>query len=212
MSSRRPAARPGRRGRDGTPGPSRGTGPPDPRARGRGSRSVAARRAAGLAGLAGAGLTGLTGFAGLAGLAGSAVGRVAGLAGVRVGIGHRHARRTQYPLADPVAGLEDLHDARLGHLGRQRVHERLVDGRVEGLALLAVLHQPELARDRLQALGDGLEAAVELVVLTGAADVVQHREQLGQHLTEGLLADRDPVALDALAVVVVLGLQPLEVG
>src|SRR5690606_11260524 len=58
----------------------------------------------------------------------------------------------------------------------------------------------------------GLEAAVELVVLTGAADVVQHREQLGQHLAEGLLADRDPVALDALAVVVVLGLQPLEVG
>ena len=49
-------------------------------------------------------------------------------------------------------------------------------------------------------------------MLPGPADVVQDRKQLGQHVGERLLADGRPVALHPLAVVGVLGLQPLQVG
>src|SRR4029077_17840873 len=43
-------------------------------------------------------------------------------------------------------------------------------------------------------------------------DGVEHRDQPGQRLDDGLLLDGGPVAVDALAVVGVLRLQPLQVG
>ena len=49
-------------------------------------------------------------------------------------------------------------------------------------------------------------------MLPRPVDVVEHRDQPGQRLDDGLLADGGPVAVDALAVVGVLRLQPLQVG
>ena len=69
-----------------------------------------------------------------------------------------------------------------------RVHQRLVDRRVERLARLAELLEAELRHGRLERLGDRLEPAVELAVLAGPADVVEHREQLGERGRDGLLA------------------------
>ena len=64
----------------------------------------------------------------------------------------------------------------------------------------------------LQRVGHGLEAALELAVLLGPADVVEHREQRAQHRGLARGAGERTVALDASLVVDVLGLQPLEVG
>ena len=58
---------------------------------------------------------------------------------------------------------------------------------------------------------DRLEAADQLAVFPGAADVVEHGQELGQEVRDGDLLDRDPVPLDPAAVVLVLGLEPLEV-
>lgn len=46
----------------------------------------------------------------------------------------------------------------------------------------------------------------------GATDVVEHGQELGQETRDSDLLDRDPVPLDAAAVVLVLGLEPLEVA
>ncbi len=61
------------------------------------------------------------------------------------------------------------------------MQQGLVDARVEGVALLAELHQAELLGDPFQRFGDRLERALELTRLPGPADVVQDPEQLGQH-------------------------------
>src|SRR6185312_16711025 len=50
-----------------------------------------------------------------------------------------------------------------------------------------------------------------LTVLPRLVDGVEHRDQPGQRLDDGLLVDGGPVAVDALAVVGVLRLQPLQV-
>ena len=72
--------------------------------------------------------------------------------------------------------------------------------------------QPELADGRLDGLGHRLEPARELIVLPGPADVVQDRQEFGEHVGQGLLADHDSVPLNPLAVVRVLRLHALEVG
>src|ERR1700728_2804802 len=48
-------------------------------------------------------------------------------------------------------------------------------------------------------------------MVTCPADVVQHRQQRAQHVGQGLLANGQPVALDALAVVGVLRVHALQV-
>ncbi len=90
--------------------------------------------------------------------------------------------------------------------------QRLVDRRVERLARLAEPLQTELADRRLECVGNRLEATLELAVLAGAADVVEHGQQVGEHVGQGQLPHRLPVALDAPPVVGVVGLQPLQVG
>ncbi len=93
------------------------------------------------------------------------------------------------------------------------VHQRLVDGRVERLAGLAEPlqavppeHPLQLVRDR------GERAGLQVPVLAGQVDVVQHRKQRLEDAAHGLVACDVAVALDPLAVVDVLGLQPLQVG
>ncbi|OLT28662.1 hypothetical protein BJF83_14930 [Nocardiopsis sp. CNR-923] len=83
--------------------------------------------------------------------------------------------------------------------------------RVELLARLGVALQAQLGGHGLQSVADRLEAPRELVVLTGAPDVVQDRQQFADDLGGGHLADGHAVALDALAVVRVLGLDSLDV-
>src|SRR6266849_226800 len=87
----------------------------------------------------------------------------------------------------------------------------LVDLRVERVALLPVGHQAEPAERRLQRVGDRLETSGQLPVLPRLVDGVERGQQAGQRGGHGLLAHRGPVPVDALAVVGVLGLQPLHV-
>src|SRR6516165_1721013 len=90
--------------------------------------------------------------------------------------------------------------------------QRLVDLRIEGIALLPVDHQPEPAERGLQRVRDRLEAAGQLAVFPCLVDGVEHREQPGQRAGHRLLAYGGPVPVHALAVVGVLGLQALQVG
>ena len=92
------------------------------------------------------------------------------------------------------------------------VHHGLVPSRVERIADLAERDQAELGEHRVELVGDRLERAGQIAVRPRPVDVVQHRQQVGDYPTGGELADHDPVAVDPLAVVGVLGLQALQVG
>ena len=87
-----------------------------------------------------------------------------------------------------------------------------MDLRVERVALLPVGHQAEPAERGLQLVGDRLEAAGQLAVLPRLVDGVEHGQQPAQRGRHGLLFHGRAVAVDALAVVGVLRLQPLQVG
>ena len=84
--------------------------------------------------------------------------------------------------------------------------------RVERVAHLAEGLEAELGEDALELVGHRLERAGEVAVLAGPVDVVEHRQQFGQHPADRNVARREPVALGPLAVVGVLGLDPLQVG
>ena len=93
-----------------------------------------------------------------------------------LGLGDGDPRRADHPVTDPVAGLEDLDAGRLGDVGGVRVDQRLVDRRVERLAgRRRTRSRPSLLDGRLERLADRLEAALELAVVAGPADVVEHR-------------------------------------
>jgi len=85
-------------------------------------------------------------------------------------------------------------------------------GRVERLAHLAELLQAELRDGLLERLADRLETTLELAVVARPADVVQNRQQLGQRVGNGQLADDHPIPLNSLAVVGVLGLDALQIA
>ena len=87
----------------------------------------------------------------------------------------------------------------------------LMDLGVERVALFSVGHQAEPAERRLQRVGDRLETSGQLPVFPRLVDGVEHGQQPGQRAGHGLLAHGGPVPVDALAVVGVLGLQPLQV-
>src|SRR6266581_2254267 len=123
----------------------------------------------------------------------------------------RHPGRPQDAVRHLVSGLQNLLADRLTHLGGEGVHERIVDVRVEGLAGVPVPNQAELGHGRLDGLGHGLESTGQLAVLTGAVDVVEDRQQLGEDVGKRLLTDGDPIPLHALAVVGVLRLHALQV-
>src|SRR5499427_7461256 len=138
--------------------------------------------------------------------------RLGGGSRVVLGLGDDHPGGPDDPLADLVAGLQDLDAGRLGHPSGLEERDRLVHVRVERLALAGEGFQAELGHDRLQRLGDLLEPADQFPVLPGPADVVEHREQRGQHVGERLLADHQPVPIDPLAVVGVLRAYSLQVS
>src|SRR5450755_3988042 len=125
---------------------------------------------------------------------------------------HGHPRRPDDPVADLVAGLQDLYAGRLGDLSGVGMHQCFVERRVERVAGLAVGRQAELGRAGLQGLGHRLEAAGQFAVLPGPPDVIEHRQQFTEHARQCLLPDGRPVSLHALAVIGVLGLQPLQVS
>src|ERR1022692_1378718 len=148
---------------------------------------------------------------------GAGIGRICGLAavirlGYVTGLGHGNPGRAQDPVPDLVARLQDAHARRLGHVRGVGVHECLMQIRVERVAGLPVARPAELGGGRLGRLGHRLDPACQFLVLPGPADVVQYRQQLAEHRRQRLLPDRDPVPLDPLAVVGVLGLQALQVS
>ena len=64
------------------------------------------------------------------------------------------------------------------------MHQRLVHARVERVALAAPKRvRPSLVDRSVESFGDLLEAAVELAVLAGPVDVVEHRQQRGQRVS-----------------------------
>src|SRR5262249_56427533 len=83
---------------------------------------------------------------------------------------------------------------------------------VERLALLPEGAQAQVADRGLKSFGDGLEAAGQLIVVAGPADVIEHRQQLGEHARQGELAYRGAITVDSLAIVGVFSLDPLQVG
>src|SRR6478735_4789700 len=131
-------------------------------------------------------------------------------------VGNRHPGGADEPVTDAVTRLEDLDDRRargtLGQLGLD-VHEGLVHVGVELLAGLAETLDAETAERRLELVGDGRERATgEVAGLAGHVDVVEDRQQRLDDAAHRGVTDDLAVAVDALLVVDVLGLQPLEVG
>src|SRR5690606_26588030 len=119
---------------------------------------------------------------------------------VLLGSDDRDARGAHDALADAVAGLDDEVHRGGGGLGVGLVHERLVDGRVELLADLPVPLDAELLQARVELLRDGGERARQLTVLARAVDVVEHRQERGEHVLHaprprGLLVAQRAVAV-----------------
>src|SRR6478735_4149918 len=131
-------------------------------------------------------------------------------------VGNRHPGGADEPVTDAVTRLEDLDDRRargtLGQLGLD-VHEGLVHVGVELLAGLAETLDAETAERRLELVRDGRErTAGEVAGLAGHVDVVEDRQQRLDDAAHRGVTDDLAVTVDALLVVDVLGLQPLEVG
>ena len=94
---------------------------------------------------------------------------------------HGDPRRAHDAVADPVARLDDHVDGR-GRRRRRSGRASAPRGRGSNSSPLAPnFVSPSAVDDPLQRVGDGLEAALELAVLAGPVDVVEHRQQLGQH-------------------------------
>jgi hypothetical protein len=91
------------------------------------------------------------------------------------------------------------------------VGHRLVQRRVERVAGCPDGPQAELLQHAFELVGNRLERTGEIAVLAGPLDVVQHRQQPGQDSPGRAVDHHDPVAVDPLAVVGVLGGDPLQV-
>src|SRR5450631_447240 len=123
-----------------------------------------------------------------------------------------HPRRPHDPTGVAIAGLEDLDGCRLGHVVGVGMHECFVLGRVERIAGYTEPGESELQDRGVECLGDLPEAPLELAVLAGPPDVVEHRKQGGQRIADGELPHRVAITFNALAVVRVFGLHTLQVS
>ncbi len=72
-----------------------------------------------------------------------------------------------------IAGTEDVHTGRPGHLRGVGVHESVVDQGVELVPLGAEPLEPGGLKRAFQGLGDGLERAFQITVVACPADVVE---------------------------------------
>src|SRR6185503_15064938 len=123
----------------------------------------------------------------------------------------------EHAAAQRITRTEDLGDVRLA-VALTGLHQGFVLGRVEGLPLGLDPLEP-LSAQRVDQLGvdelDPLEQTVPIDVLTGMQqgqlEVVQHLEQPPHHGLGGHLYRVRLLAQHALAVVVELGLEPLQV-
>ena len=130
----------------------------------------------------------------------------------RLGVGHRDHRRPQHAVAPPETLPQHGGRRRDGDLGRRVVDDRLVQRRVERVARPArTPRRPSPSSRPEDAVGHELEPAGELVVVPGALDVVDDREQLDGEPLGRLVDDERPVPVDPAPVVGVLGADPLEV-
>ena len=71
---------------------------------------------------------------------------------------------------------------------------------------------PSFVDRSVESFGDLAKSAFELAVFACPADVIENRQQRRQRVTDGEVAYGFAVTFDALAVVGVLGLHPLEIG
>src|SRR3954451_3359663 len=129
------------------------------------------------------------------------------------GVDHEYLGRADDAVTDAVAGLGD--HLRRGHLHvgiLADVAERRVEVRVERVTRLAVLDQTGRRHDPLQLLGNGGEAGLELPVLAGPVDRVEHVDDRGERGVRRVLAHQLTVTVDPALVVEVLGLEALQVG
>src|SRR5689334_21205710 len=130
-------------------------------------------------------------------------------------VGNRHPGGADEPVTDAVARLQHLHDGRAGGALRELrldVHEGLVHVGVELLAGLTEALDTVATERGLELVGDGRErAGGEVAGLARHVDVVEDRQQRLDDAAHRRVADDLAVAVDALLVVDVLGLQPLQV-
>ena len=101
----------------------------------------------------------------------------------------RDHRGTQQPTGEGVARPHHVDARGRRDVGGVRVHDRLVQRRVELVAGRAEALQAEPAQHDVEAVGDRLEAALHLAVLSGPLDVVEDRDQLGDDPCRRLLDD-----------------------
>ena len=82
---------------------------------------------------------------------------------------------------------------------------------VERLRCGTELLQAHLGQCALKALAYGLERTLEFAMLTCSLDVIENRQEFGHDRTDCHLLDEVAIAIDALAVVRVFGVHPLQV-
>src|SRR6478609_2823096 len=130
-------------------------------------------------------------------------------------VGDRDPCGSHDPLSHLEPRLDHLDDGgRRGVLGKLglHVHQGLVDGRIELLALGADPLDAEPSEDPVQLVGDRRERrAVEVAVLARGVDVVEDRQQRLDDLGDPPVAREVAVAVDALLVVDVLRLEAAQV-
>src|SRR5258705_13963365 len=96
-------------------------------------------------------------------------------------------RGAKQPLAEQVDAAHDIDTGRLADIGRGEVRDGLVPLRVEGVTLLTERAQPELGDRDQELFGDGRERPDEISVLPGPVNIIEYRQQLGEHRTGHLL-------------------------
>src|SRR5690606_19366608 len=138
--------------------------------------------------------------------------RLLGRLRARLGLGDGHPRGADGALADAIPGLQDRHARRLGDVRGVGVNPCIVDRLVGGRALLAGQLLAHLRERAHQLLGDVLAPADQPAVAPRATDVVDHGQQFAEDVGDRRLLHGAPVPLHAATVVLVLGLEALEVG
>src|SRR4051794_37071502 len=146
---------------------------------------------------------------GLVGLLDRRCHRLGGRRTLRIGDGDH--RGTQHPVSAAVTLPQHRGRRRHAHLGRRVVDDGLVQSGVERVARLPERRHPEAVEQPQDAVGDHLEGAVQVTVVTRPLDVVDDGEQLRGEALRRLIDDEGPVTVHPPPVVRVLGGDPLQI-